>query len=39
MSAWDLRQAIEQAIPWWVPFAVPMAAVMGWFVWSLWRGR
>lgn len=31
MSIWDLRQTIEQSIPWWAPLAVLGLALLLWW--------
>lgn len=32
MSLFDLRQAIESAVPWWAPYAIPIAALAAGYV-------
>ncbi len=34
MSIWELRQAMESAVPWWVPFALVITGLLLMWVFS-----
>ncbi len=36
MSLWDLRQYVEQSIPWWAPLAALGILLAGWLLLKLW---
>ncbi len=37
MSVWEMRQGIEQAMPWWSPVAVAVAVLL--IVWAYHESR